>query len=276
VPRATEVIRLATRATQIDPGYAQAWALAAIGKLQKHYVLGGSGDDGMMEVERALKLDPSMAVAHAVKASIHSDAGHHDDAVAEITVALRLDPESYEVNRTAGYVHYRQRRTDEAIRYFEKALTLMESDVNSASMLQSCYDAVGDVPAKRRMATYVLSHTEKVLAETPNDEHALAYGALALCTLGEAGRAKEWMARALLLSPDDLKLRYNFACSLAASLHDTEGALELRHGFFERVARGVLNHAKADSDLDSLRDDPRFQAMIAAAEARLGGSVTLR
>jgi hypothetical protein len=31
----------------------------------------------------------------------------------------------------------------------------------------------------------------------------------------------------------------------------------------------LLNHAEVDPDLDSLRDDPRFQAMIAAAERRL-------
>ena len=62
-----------------------------------------------------------MAVAHAVKASIHSDAGHHDDAFAEITVALRLDPESYEVNRIAGYVHYRKRRTDAETHYEDKS-----------------------------------------------------------------------------------------------------------------------------------------------------------
>jgi adenylate cyclase len=38
---------------------------------------------------------------------------------------------------------------------------------------------------------------------------------------------------------------------------------------FDRIAVGLLNHAKADPDIDPLRDDPRFQAMIAAAEARL-------
>ena len=31
----------------------------------------------------------------------------------------------------------------------------------------------------------------------------------------------------------------------------------------------MLQHVKIDPDLDPLRDDPRFQAMIAAAEARL-------
>jgi hypothetical protein len=32
---------------------------------------------------------------------------------------------------------------------------------------------------------------------------------------------------------------------------------------------GLFNHAKIDPDFDVIRDDPRFQAMVAAAEARL-------
>jgi hypothetical protein len=41
---------------------------------------------------------------------------------------------------------------------------------------------------------------------------------------------------------------------------------------FENLAIGFLNHAKADPDLDPLRDDPRFKAMVAAAEARLAAT----
>jgi hypothetical protein len=52
-------------------------------------------------------------------------------------------------------------------------------------------------------------------------------------------------------------------------LKDPDGALELLRPLFENISPGLLNHAKADPDLDSIRDDPRFAEMIAAAEARL-------
>ena len=38
---------------------------------------------------------------------------------------------------------------------------------------------------------------------------------------------------------------------------------------FAKWDSGFLTHAKADPDLDRLRDDPRYKAMIADAEARL-------
>jgi hypothetical protein len=41
---------------------------------------------------------------------------------------------------------------------------------------------------------------------------------------------------------------------------------------FERISMAMLNHAKADPDLDIVRNDPRFQAMVAAAETRLSAA----
>jgi adenylate cyclase len=269
--RAEAIIRLCSRAIEIDPKYSRAWALMAIGQMTLRFVHGRKGDDGLVPAERALALDPNLAEAHAVKARILAQLGRHDEAAAEIDVALRLDPESYEVNRSTAYLRFRQQRLDEAIRYYERSMSLMETDLNSSSMLLTCYTAVRNAEAASRVAHITLSRTEKTLAQDPNNGTAMAYGALALAALGEAERAKDWMNRTLLIDPDNMNARYNFACSLASFSKepDIDAALKMLGPVFETLAAGFLNHAKADPDLDPLRDDPRFKVMVAAAEARL-------
>jgi len=269
--RAEAIIRLCRRATQIDPGYSRAWALLAIGQMILHFDIGKSSDDGLASAERALALDAKLPEAHAVKAKILAEHGRHDEAAAEINIALRLNPESYEVNRAAAYLRFRQQRLDEAIRYYEKSMSLMDTDLNSGSMLLTCYKAVGNSPAGQRGARVTLARVEKMLSQDPNNATAMGYGALALGALGELERAKEWINRALLIDPDNMNARYNFACSMAALFKepDVDGALELLGPVFETLAAGFLDHAKVDPDLDPLRGDPRFKAMVAAAEARL-------
>jgi adenylate cyclase len=176
----------------------------------------------LASAERAVALDANLAEAHAVKARILAQHGRHDEAAAEIEVALRLDRESYEVNRAAAYLGFRQRRLDQAIRHYEKAMALMETDLNSGCMLLTCYTAVGNSQAALRVARIELSRVEKMLAQDPNNATAMGFAALALATLGEGERAKEWINRALLIDPDNMNARYNFACCLASYSKETD------------------------------------------------------
>ena len=82
------------------------------------------------------------------------------------------------------------------------------------------------------------------------------------------------MDRALLFDPDNFIMRYNFACGLSVYLKDKEGALNMLDSVFATVSDAFLPYAKADPDFKSLQDNPRFQTMVAAAEARLAAAKT--
>ena len=266
---AEAIVRLCKRATEFDPNYAQAWALMAVGYYKLQQVKGGSSEDGMAAVERALSLQHDLAEAHAVKAQILLQNGDAETAATEVAMALKLDPESYETNRSAGRLSYQLHQHEDAIRYYEKAVRLMDADVNSAMMLISCYTATGDATNKRRAAQLALKRTETVLAQDQYNSGVTAYSAYALAALGEGERAKARMERTLLIDPDNFNTRYNFGCALSVHLEDKQAALDMLGPAFEMMSDAFLPYAKADPDLDLLRDDPRFHAMVAKAEARV-------
>jgi adenylate cyclase len=271
--REEAILRLTRRATEIDPAYARAWALMALAQWSLRYNRGKTSDDGLAAAEQALTLDPALAEPHAVRAQILASQGRADEAFTELDVALRLDPDSDAVNRTAGLLNLRANKLQEAIRHFEKAAALQETDFGSCGMLITCYSAAGDADGVRRAAQMTLARSEKVVAQDPNNAHAMAFGVSALVPLGEVDRAKEWIKRAMLIDPDNLMVRYNFACALSNYLEEADAALEMLEPVFANISPGMLNAAETDPDLDPIRGDPRYQAMVAAAEARLAAAI---
>jgi adenylate cyclase len=266
------IIRLCRRATEIDPNYARPWALMALAQGKMRILVGREGDGGLAAAERALSLDPDLAEAHAARARVLTADRRYDEAQREIEAALRLDAESYEVNGAAAAFHYSMRRFREAIPFYEKAASVMESDFNEAGMLGSCYNAIGDVESSRRAARLALARAEKAVALEPDNGSAMGFVVTELVALGEAERAKAWIERALLLDPDNMNMRYNFACALATHLREFDAALDLLGPVLEMVRADGLSWTKIDPDLDVLRDHPRFKAMLAAAEVRLAQS----
>ena len=270
--RSEAIIRLCRRATEIDPDYARPWALmaGAQGTLRFHHAR--EGDGGLAAAERAIALDGNLAEAHAARARVLTRDARHDEALNEIETALRLDPESYEVNAAAAGLYYNLRRFGEAIPHYDKAATVMENDYANAGMVISCYKAIGDEESAARAARRALERTEKIIAQDPDNGSAMSFAVGALATLGETERAKEWAGRAMLLDPDNVNMKYNFACMLVLDLNDYEAALDLLEPVFAKLRLEVMHWVKTDPDLDAIRDHPRFKAMLAAAEARLAKS----
>jgi adenylate cyclase len=138
-------------------------------------------------------------------------------------------------------------------------------------MLQTCYLGVDDEDAALESARRTLERAELALSKDPTNGAALAAGASSLIMMGDIERGKDWTQRALLLDPENLMIRYNVACSLTFRDSDPDGALDLLEEYFERIdSPGQIRHAEIDPDMDRIREDARFKAMIGAAKKRLG------
>jgi adenylate cyclase len=269
--REEKVIRICRRATEVDPNYPQAWALMGLAQANLRYGFSGNEtlDDGASAAERALALDPDIAEAHLPKAWRFAEQGFHEEANAEIVTALRLGPESWEVNKEAARLFYRQRRTEDAARHLEKATQLMATDFHGLGMLFAYYHSKDDASGARRAAERVVAQVEKVLAQDPENGAALAFGAMSFAVLDQPERAQQWIDQALLLDPDNLMMRYNLAWGLNKIFQDKEAALNMLGPVFANAGANIIRLAANDPNLDSLREDPRFQQMLGLAKERV-------
>ena len=262
------VIRLCRGALELDPHYAQAWALMATAQ---RYRLGicGEGDDGDAAATRALELDANLAEAHAAKAGVLASSGQYDAARTEITTALNLDPESIDVLREAGRLSFMQRRINESIAVWEKVFALAETDFATGGLLITAYTSLGDTANVQRVARLTLARAERTIAVDGDNGTAMAAMFSCLLYMGESERAREWARRAVLIDPDNLIMRYNLACDLAINLGDFDMALDMLGPYCRKTGRAQLEWLKTDPDLDPIRGDPRMQAMVKDAERRL-------
>ena len=270
IKRDETIVSLCRRAVEIDPNFARAWALMADAQQFLASLHGHDNAAPLQSAERALALDPDLAEPHAIRARCFDAEGRADEARAEIETALRLGPDSYEVNRDAGQVAQDQGRIADAARHFEKAASLTDIDFICPGMLISLTGALGDAEASARWARLALERAEAALAQDGANGSALGFGVGALARLGEADRAREWIARAVAVDPDNMVGRYNMACSLCTHLGDVDGALDLLERVLAEARPYTLSMMRTDPDMAPLRGNARFEAMVKAAEERLG------
>jgi serine/threonine protein kinase/Flp pilus assembly protein TadD len=251
------------RAIVIDQNFARAYAGVA-DCCSFLYQYWDASETNIKEADaasrKALELDPELAEAHASRGLALSLSKRYDDAKTEFEMAIRLNPKLFEAYYFYARARFAEGNLEEAARLYEEASRINPDDYQSAVLVTSVYITLGrkaDAAAARRRG---LSIIEKHLVMHPDDARALYLGAVCLSQFGERERALEWTHRALAADPEDSGVLYNVACGLAL-LGEADEAL----GCLENAVKFGFGHKawlEHDSDLDSLRNNPRFQALV--------------
>jgi len=251
------------RAIVIDPHYARAYAGVA-DCCSFLYMYWDSVEDNLNEAEaasrKALELDPELAEAHAAGGLAFALKKDFVQAQREFEAAIRLDPKLYEAYYFYARTSFQSGDLAKAAALYEQAARLNPDDYQAVSLLVPVYHGLGRpaeaAATEKRALLLVEKHTEN----HPDDPRALYLGAGILARIGDHAKSYDWARRALAIDPEETSILYNVAC-VYALLGKTEDALQclgkvMEHGTFFK------NWAAKDSDLDSLRFDPRFHALL--------------
>jgi len=256
-------LQLFSRAIELDPDFALAWAgLADCWSFLFMYSERSETSRQQAETAsgRAIELDPESAQAQASRGVALSLSRRDDEAEKAFETAIGLDPTLFE-----AYYFYARHcfvggDLEKAARMYQQATKVFPEDYQARLLVAQIFDELGrpaDAEAARRAG---IELAEKHIELNPDDARALYLGANGLVALGEAERGLEWAGRALEMAPEEPMLLYNVGCiySLAGRIDNAVEVLE------RAVANGLTQKRwfEHDNNLDPLREHPRFRALM--------------
>ena len=258
--------RMFGRAADLDPRFARAYAGMANcdSRLNSRHGVAISADEILATTAKALALEPNLAEAHAARAYALMIGSRAVEAALAFEQALALDPNCYEANQLYAEFFVTKGDFERAAQYYLRAMEIQPDDYQAPLFLMSVLQSLGRPEEAARYARLGVKRAEEALRQHPESSKPAQHGAVALAFLGERDRAKEWLGRALAIEPDDNLARYNAACTYS-QLGEIDRAIELLEICVQQFGSDMKLWFKKDSDLDPVRNHPRYQKLLEIA-----------
>jgi TolB-like protein/Flp pilus assembly protein TadD len=257
-----EAIRRDERFAQAHAGLANAHAIRGLWRVG---MSPADFEEALEASRRALELEPKMPEAYLARACLLDMQGRTAEAARDFEEAIRLNPASFDAHYQYARHCFQAGAFDRAVEMYEAAIRLRPDDYQALSLFAGLLAKLGRTDRQAEVSQRAMQAIERRLGMDPDDGRALQLGTVMAARLGRRDRSRELAARVLVARPNAFSTFYNVACAYAV-LGDRDDALAMldqaiRHG------RGNLEWIERDPDLDSLRGEPGFEAMVGRLRA---------
>ncbi len=255
--------RMFDRAIEVDPDFARAHAGIADSCSFLYMYYDGSkanleGANGSSQ--KALELDPESAEAHTSRALALTLRRQYDEARQEFEAALRLNPMLFEAHYLYGRACLQEGRLDEAVSHYCDAWRVRPEDYQAILLSGDVLIGLGRREEALQASRQGVKVADAHLELNPDDARAWYLSAAAFIRLGQRDQGLERARRAREIDPDDVAVLYN-----VGAVHAMAGLSGEALDHLDRAIQNGFGHREwlqNDSAWDSLRDEPRFQALM--------------
>jgi len=219
MPRAKEA---ALRAVQLDPNLASAHV--KLGYVHLFYDWDWPAAE--KEYRRALEINPSLPEAQLGYADYLATLGRFDEAISRVQQAYLYDPLAVESRKEALWIYYFSGRMPETIEQCQKTIELEPAAGIPYAILATAYAQIGKRAETLRAAEDAI--------RVGNSPSGIATAASALARVGQSGKAKQLLNKALEEAKGQYICRFIVAAAYT-ELGENEKAIQsLEQAFLQR------------------------------------------
>lgn len=209
------------------------------------------------EFKKAIALNPNYATTHQWYGECLQAQGRFAEALSEVKKAHELDPLSLIINAVLGAFLGTTGHTEEAVQQFHRTLE-MEPDFAPAIFMEAeIYELQGDL----NKALGLYEKATNIGQTTIRQSMVARIYALT----GRTGEARKILNELIAVRQRQYIQAYPLAL-IHLAFNEKEEALKLLEAAYEERGiqiQGNTGSLQADKRLDPLRNDPRFQALLA-------------
>ncbi|MCC7306294.1 MAG: winged helix-turn-helix domain-containing protein [Acidobacteria bacterium] len=231
------------KALAIDPNLSDAYSSLCQNKLRYEYDPVGAEK----ECKRALELDPNSPLAHKIYANFLYSQGRFDESIASIKTAMDLQPVSYRNQQIYGLALFYARRFPDAEAQFKHLLDLNPNHTFIHQQLVT-------ILLLQKKEAEAFGHLINGLMITNANDPMIERYKAAYAIAGWRGVTLEQ------IKTEDKARTFEFAC-LYARIGDKDKAFEYLGKAYDERSH-LIAVLKVAPQLDPLRDDPRYAALV--------------